>query len=278
MRTQTKKVIVVSAVVAAVVAVGLYLALNGRGKDVKPAEVRNLKTARTSKHVKRPPAPVQTTVSQSKVEAPVKPTGSGKTVKRKGKPIKIAPGSTDGIFRDSDGNPYPDADQEIMTAAEAAIEQDDLATARSLAEKALASDNTEWKEMVVDALGWFGEAAMAELTPFMSDPDEDVANAAASHWKDALQEMEDDGMKATVVDLTLSAVKNKDIVEDVANELIGIDEVAALKVLATAIESDNILAADAARETYENITGEKWSGVDAAEKWLQENYTPPDDE
>ena len=278
MRTQTKKVIAVATVVVAVVVVALYLVLNGRGKDEKVPVVSKVKTERKAKHVTPSPSHVQTkNVPPKQEQVPKNHTGSVKHGKRKGS-VKIASGAGDGIFRDSDGNPYPDADQKIMAAAEAAIENDDLAAARSLAEKALASDNTELKEMVVDALGWFGESAMAELTPFMSDANEEVAEAAASHWKDALQEMDDDGMKATVVDLTLSVIKNKDIVEDVANELIGIDEAAALKVLATAIESDNMLAADAARETYESITGEKWSGVDAAEKWLQENYTPPEDE
>ena len=179
------------------------------------------------------------------------------------------------VYRDSDGKPYPDADQKIMAAADAAIDQDDLAAARSLAEKALASDNADLKEKVVDALGWFGESAMAELTQFMSDPNEEVAEKAVLHWKDALQEMDDDGNRAMAVSLALSVVKNKDVVEDVADELIGIDEAVALKVLAKVIEGDNTVAADTARETYECITGEKWAGVDAAKKWLQENYTPP---
>ena len=277
MRTQTKKMIAVVALVVAVVAVAVYLVLNGREKDVKAAPVRNRKPARTAK-LSNPPPPAPTNVPGSAVKAPAKSRGSVKKVKRRGAVRMAKGGDDDGIYRDSDGKPYPEADQKIMAAADAAIELDDLAAARSLAAKALTSDNAELKEMVVDALGWFGEAAMAELTPFMSDDNEEVAEAAASHWKNALQEIDDDGMKATVVDLTLSAVKNKDIVEDVANELIGIDEAAALKVLAAAIESDNDMAADAARETYENITGEKWSGVDAAEKWLQENYTPPDDD
>ncbi len=277
MRTQTKKMIAVAALVVAVVALAVYLVLNGREKDVKPTPVRNRKPARTAK-LSTPPPPAPTNVPGSAVKAPAKSRGPKKKERRRGTVKMAKSGDDDGIYRDSDGKPYPDADQKIMAAADAAIELDDLAAARSLAEKALTSDNAELKEMVVDALGWFGEAAMAELTPFMSDPDEEVAEKAASHWRDALQEMDDEKMKVAVVDLTLSEVKNKDIVEDVADELIGIDEAAALGVLAAAIESDNILAADAARDTYESITGEKWSGVDAAKKWLQENYTPPDDD
>ena len=56
------------------------------------------------------------------------------------------------------------------------------------------------------------------------------------------------------------------------------DEVAALQVLVNVIEGDNKLAVEAAQDTYESITGEKWAGVDAAEQWLQDNYKPPDDD
>lgn len=68
------------------------------------------------------------------------------------------------------------------------------------------------------------------------------------------------------------------MLEDVANELIGMDELAAVQVIANVMESGDRLAADAVRDVYDSITGEEWSGVDAAEAWLQENYTPPDDD
>ena len=165
-----------------------------------------------------------------------------------------------------------------MSAAVAAIEKDDLELARSLAEKALASNNTELRAAVVDALGWFGEDAMAELTPFLSDRDPEVADAAVSHWKDSLQEIDDDKSKAGVVEMSLKALADKDLLEDVADELIGMDELAAIQVVANVIEEGGDAASAAVREVYDRITGEKWSGVDAAEAWLQENYTPDDED
>ena len=99
-----------------------------------------------------------------------------------------------------------------------------------------------------------------------------------SHWKDALQEIEEDGMKAGVVEMSLKALADKDLLEDVADELIGIDELAAIQVIANVIEVGSDSAAAAVKEVYDNITGEKWSGVDAAEEWLQENYTSDDDD
>ena len=270
MRVQTKTVIAVAVVAVAVGAALLFL--KGRGRDAKETQVE----AQAGKG--RKPYLVQKKAAASAVKYPTASKSPGKNKMDGGMPLGRIGGGRDVVYSDSEGNPYPLEDQKIMAAAAAAIEQDDLEGARSLAEKALKSNNAELKEMVVDALGWFGEAAMAELTPFMSDANEDVAEAAAGHWKSALQEMSDDGEKAGVVEMSLKSLKNKEMLEDVANELIGMDEVAALQVLANVIEGENKAAVEAARDTYESITGEEWSGVDAAEQWLQENYTPPDDD
>ena len=183
----------------------------------------------------------------------------------------------DNVFRDEDGKAYPEKEQVLMRQALAVVENDDLDAARELAEKAAGSGNAELRGMVVDALSWFGQNALVELTEYMSDPDEGVAEEARSSWMRALQEIEDDGLKAGVVELTLNKLKNKDVLEDVANELVGMDELAAVQVLANVIvDSENTKAVSAAKEAYNSITGDDWSSVDAAEAWLQENYTPPE--
>ena len=278
MKRKTQIQIVIAAVAALVAVVAVVLVQGGREKEVKKVEVG-------TRHAKsrRGPYLVQKNAPVSAVKYPTA-AGARKTSRPKpkkgvvGRPNSFAAGNPDGVYRDSDGKPYPEPDQKIMAAADAAIDEDDLDLARSLAEQALASNNKELREMVVDALGWFGEEAMSELTPFMSDPDEDVAEQATSHWKDALQEVSDDGTKAGIVEMSLNALKNKEILEDVANELMDIDELAALQVIVNVMEGGNDAATEALREVYDSITGEEWTGVDAAEDWLQKNYTPPEDD
>jgi len=266
MRTSRKVALIVVAV-AVVAATAAFVLICRRGgaqsatRDKKPYLVQKNAAASAVKYLQ----------DASASDAKTKKKG-------RGVPGRLAAADEDGIFRDSDGKPYGPEDQKILAAAAAAIEKDDLELARSLAEKALASDNSELRLAVVDALGWFGEDAMAELTPFLSDRDSEVAEAAVSHWKDALQEIEEDGMKAGVVEMSLKALADKDLLEDVADELIGIDELAAIQVIANVIEVGSDSAAAAVKEVYDNITGEKWSGVDAAEEWLQENYTSDDDD
>ena len=280
MKRKTQIQIVIAAVAALVAVVAVVLVQSGREKEVK---VKKIEAGTRRAKFKRGPYLVQKNASVSAVKYP-STAGSGKTSRPKrkkgvvGRPNSFSVANPDGIYRDSDGKPYSEADQKIMAAADAAIDEDDLDLARSLAEQALVSDNKELREMVVDALGWFGEEAMSELTPFMSDPDEDVAEQATSHWKDALQEVSDDGTKAGIVELSLNALKNKEILEDVANELMDIDELAALQVIVNVMEGGNDAATEALREVYDSITGEEWTGVDAAENWLQKNYTPPEDD
>ena len=280
MKRKTQIQIVIAAVAALVAVVAVVLVQSGREKEVK---VKKIEAGTRRAKFKRGPYLVQKNASVSAVKYP-STAGSGKTSRPKrkkgvvGRPNSFSVANPDGIYRDSDGKPYSEADQKIMAAADAAIDEDDLDLARSLAEQALVSDNKELREMVVDALGWFGEEAMSELTPFMSDPDEDVAEQATSHWKDALQEVSDDGTKAGIVELSLNALKNKEILEDVANELMDIDELAALQVIVNVMEGGNEAATEALREVYDSITGEEWTGVDAAEDWLQKNYTLPEDD
>lgn len=186
-------------------------------------------------------------------------------------------GESDGIFRDEKGTAYPAAEQKLMRAAQSVIERDDLEGARALAATALTSRNVELRGMVVDALGWFGQDAIAELLPFLSDRNETVAENARGQWMMGLQEIEDDGAKAGVVQLTLEGLKDKDVIEDVVNELIGIDELAAMQVLVNVINGENPVAAEMAKETYNTLTGDDWFDVDAAEEWLQQNYEPPEE-
>lgn len=188
-------------------------------------------------------------------------------------------GGDDDVFRDADGKAYPEKDQALMRQAREAIDNDDLESARALAAEAAASKNDELREMAVEALSWFGKDAMVELMQFMADENEEVAEEAKSGWMSGLQEIEDEGEKAGVIEATMKVINDGEMLEDIANELIGADDLAAIQVLVDVIEDGgNPAAVKAAKETYNTITGEDWSDVDKAEAWLQANYEPDDDD
>lgn len=189
---------------------------------------------------------------------------------------RMESGNPDGIYRDEQGNAYPAAEQVLFARADKAIETDDLDDVRQLATDAAGCLNRDLREKVVEALGWFGEETLAEMTPFLSDKDEKIAEKAHDEWVSALQSVEDDGVKAGAIELALGALVDKSMIEDVANELVGIDELAAIQVIANLVDSDSA-ASKCLKDTYETITGEAWTGVEAAENWLQENYEMPED-
>ena len=214
---------------------------------------------------------------EKKAETPArKPRAFEVMANRKGRRIKVASGRmaapSDDVYRDDDGKPYPPADQKLLRQADRAVENDDVNAARALAKSAIGSSNPAVREAAVDALAWFGEKTLVELTPFLSDVNEEIAEKAKDAWTQGLAEIEKDSVKATVIEVALSGLKDKDMIEEVANELVGIDEVCAIQTIYNLSESASGATAAALRETYEAITEEEWSGAQAAEKWLQENY------
>lgn len=178
------------------------------------------------------------------------------------------------VYCDENGKAYPPADQKLMSRAAASIEEDDIQAAREVAQAALSSSNKELRLMAIDALGWRGEENLVELLSFISDRDSEVASKAKDEWMTGLQQVEADGDKAWLIKASLTGLRDKDMIEDVAGELVGIDRLAAIQVIADLMDAKDVSPATtaAAKEAYNTITGDDWSDIDAAENWLQKNY------
>ena len=132
------------------------------------------------------------------------------------------------------------------------------------------------RQAMVDTLGWFGEKALPELTPFLADADEDVRENAMNEWSMALSSIEDDGVKISTVELAMGVLRDEDALEEISGEYIGVDEKLAVESLSRIIDGGGSEEGVAkAKETYEFVTGDEW--VDAAEaaRWIAEEYEPP---
>lgn len=175
---------------------------------------------------------------------------------------------------DEDDGMTPE-ERKLAGAIEKALDEEDLVSVRALVGQAMASTNTEIRQSMVDALGWFGVKALPELTPFLVDPDEDVRDSARNEWSMAVSEIENDSEKISVVELAMHVLTDEDMLEDMSNEYIGIDEKLAVESLLKIIESDGSQEGIAkAKETYEFVTGEEFTDRAAAEKWVVEEYEP----
>lgn len=195
-----------------------------------------------------------------------------------GKSVKIG-GDGESDYVDENGKPWPEADKRIARVIDKALDEDDFKALKAAVSSAAACSNKDIRDRMVDALGTFGACAVPELLGFMSDPDEDVAENARGCFQSSLSEIEADDEKAAVIELVMKGTECKDVLEDVADELSSLDELLAMQIIVDAIDANpgSAAAVEAAR-AYNDITDEDWSGFDAAENWLQNNYNEESDE
>ena len=107
--------------------------------------------------------------------------------------------------------------------------------------------------------------------------DEDVRDSAMNEWSMALSDIDDEGEKLGVVEMAMGVLTNEDALEDISGEYIGADEKLAVESLLRIIEGGGSEEGIAkAKETYEFVTGDEFAGRAAAEKWIAEEYQPPD--
>lgn len=167
------------------------------------------------------------------------------------------------------------ADRKLLLGIEKAQEDENFAALRELCAAVGKSSCVEVRSEYVDALGWYGQKAMAELTPFLADPDEDVAGSALSNWTSALGEIEDEPTRCGLVADVMRALRDKDTLETLVTELNDCADARVVAALLAVIGGDNPAADEVAREHYEFLTGDEYAGRAAAEKWIGEN--PPEE-
>lgn len=217
-------------------------------------------------------------------------------------------GEASGLIADAAGKPaarrvlrpiaaedLSEEDRQMCEALQEAMDEEDFEKSRRLAVRAAASKNSEVRLLAVEALEWFGVKALPELTPMMSDPNEEIAESAVIAWESGLSEIEDPGERLKISAITLKVLSDPMALEmigesfaDSANELIDDEEdeqkaaVHRTEVIQTLVDlmGENEARTAAAKEIYESVTGYEWLGVDEAERYLADpdEYEPPEEE
>lgn len=187
--------------------------------------------------------------------------------------FKISTGGDDeSDWVDEDGNPWPNDQKQLMRAMSQAMDDNDFSALKSLSDIVMECPNAEIRERFVEDLGWFWEQAVPELLGFMTDPNDDVAQAARDQWIDGVQAIDDDAEKAALLITVSKVMTDSAALESFADELMSMDELLALQTIVDTIDTGTPQAVKAVKDMYETITGEEWSDVEAAEGWLQKNY------
>lgn len=179
---------------------------------------------------------------------------------------------------DDDEDKRTPAEKQLAKDIEKALDDENLEAALACAAGAFKSKDKEIRQAMVDTLGWFGGKAIPELTPFLADPDEDVRGSAQSEWSMAISNIEDDKEKIPIVEMAMNVLSDEDFLEDISGEYIGVDEKLAVESLVRIISSNGSAQGVAkAKETYEFVTGDEWKDAAEAERWLREEYEPPEE-
>ena len=182
------------------------------------------------------------------------------------------------IIVESDEEFTPE-EQQLADRIQAAMDDDNFKALQKELEAAASSTNVAIRQAAVDALAWFdGAQALPDLTLFMADENEDVRNAACDAWETGVTEIEDVNLRGEAVIAGMNVVYDRDHLDSMVMEINDMSNQRQLEILTQIIEGKNKLAAEAAKEHYEFVTGEEYQGVEAAQKWLDENPDESDDE
>ena len=155
-----------------------------------------------------------------------------------------------------------------------ALDSNERSAVFALAEELSGSPNPALRKRAVEALAWFGKDAIPELFLFMSDPDAEVANEAQSRFEEKIAELDDEREIASTVAIAMKTLSDPDALTAAVQNLNRVDDALAVETLIGVINSCGGAAAAAARESYEFITGEEWTGAQAAMRWISENTAP----
>lgn len=177
---------------------------------------------------------------------------------------------------DEDDNRTP-AEKALAERIDKALQDEDFKALVACAEEVQKCGVAEIRQSMVDALGWFGGKALPELVLFLADADEDVRESARSQLSSGLSDIEDDAERIGIVEGVMKVLDDKDFLDDISSEYVGIDEKLAVESLMRIVATGSSTGVAQAKETYELITGDEWTDAAGAKRWLAEEYEPSEE-
>lgn len=163
----------------------------------------------------------------------------------------------------------------LMDKAFSALSSESVEKARAVAKEARRSKSPDVRKAAVEALGRYGEAGLVELAEFLGDEDAEVAEMAKDLFALSVQQIDEDAERVSVAKLAMLSMDNRAELDEMSGVLtLSTDHALVIGALADVILDGTAVQSAAAKDAYEAVTGNPWTGLDAAESWLQENYDP----
>ena len=177
------------------------------------------------------------------------------------------------VSSDVDADELTEEEERLVDTIHDALHDEDLELSIELAKRAVSSKKPEVRSEMIDTLRFFGDKVLPELLMFIDDPDDGVKMDAMTAYEQAIFDIEDDREKAKVIEISMQNLNDADALEEIASELIGMDDSIAVQTLVNVIGGRGKTGQRIARETYETVTGEEYTTFEAAESWLREQQS-----
>lgn len=116
-----------------------------------------------------------------------------------------------------------EAEEALVTAAHEIASAEDVAKARAFAAKHMQAEHPKVREAAVFALANCGTSCLAELTPFLADPDEGVRLEAQSAWQSELAQLTDRQLKVDAIVAVMCVLNDEQALEPIVQQLVGLD-------------------------------------------------------
>ena len=176
-----------------------------------------------------------------------------------------------------------------------AMDSDDHNAIIAASVKALESANPRVRQEAVEALGWCGKDALAELTGALADSDDEVRDIAINNWECALSELDSPKLRFSSALAVMGTITLPDALDSISGQFSTaaqeyIDEVddeneqmarrvEVVQQLLDIIEGPKLQCSEKAKEAFNDLTGYEWKGVEEAEKYLADpdEYEPPEE-
>lgn len=174
--------------------------------------------------------------------------------------------------------PMTEANRAFCDRIQAANDANDLPELLKIFAEAKSSDDPRVRQELVDAFASFdAKDSLQPLTELAFDANADVVQAATGLIQMKIGEVESEPDRAELIASYMKTLTGEDAHTMLAAEINALsDEKLQIKTICSVLEGGSPDAIKAAKESYEFVTGEKYTGPEAAQKWLEENHASSD--
>jgi len=243
--------------------------------------------------------PKQTGKVRMVADAPVKAAGigvakaTGRSRLRKASAIAVEERVKPNIVTldDDEDKELTDLAKKVLASLQAALDSNDLEQIRAILASVKDSPKGSLSRLVdgmpvalrkrlVEALGWFGNAAIPDMMEFLADTDAEVAQMTADQFQLALEDISlGDRERADIVTAASQVITDEGFLEMFFMEISNMRNSVAAQTLVDICQTGTEEAKQIIPETIEFVTGEdNIETVEDIERWLDENPDGPDDD